>query len=146
MRIGYAASRAQGNHPDTRIGVFRAFHQRRVGGIAPVFGKQHPADERRVGGRQRTALCGRGRRECEEESSQWQSHAPNNTIGWPTSHERTSMRRPYGSALAVAAIALVPYVITAQVMETSRSVAGGGINVPGWMGKIDASEEKNGQV
>jgi hypothetical protein len=56
------------------------------------------------------------------------------------------MRRPYGSALAAAAIALVPHIVVAQGMETSRAVAGGGINIPGWMGKIDASEEKNGQV
>ncbi len=30
--------------------------------------------------------------------------------------------------------------------ETSRSVAGGGISVPGWMGKIDASEQKQGKT
>ncbi len=30
--------------------------------------------------------------------------------------------------------------------ETSRVVAGGGISVPGWTGKIDASEEKAGQT
>jgi hypothetical protein len=29
--------------------------------------------------------------------------------------------------------------------ETSRSVAGGGISVPGWTGKIDANEERAGQ-
>lgn len=57
------------------------------------------------------------------------------------------MRRAYGSALAVAAIMLVPSVSTAQAqMETSRSVVAGGISVPGWSGKIDASEEKSGQV
>jgi hypothetical protein len=56
------------------------------------------------------------------------------------------MRRPYGSALAVAAILVAPHLVAAQGMEASRSVAGGGISIPGWMGKIDASEEKNGQV
>ena len=57
------------------------------------------------------------------------------------------MRRAYGSALAVAAIMLVPSVSMAQAqVETSRSVAAGGISVPGWSGKIDASEEKSGQV
>jgi hypothetical protein len=56
------------------------------------------------------------------------------------------MRRPYGFALAAAAIVLVPYIAFAQGMEKSRAVAGGGINIPGWMGRIDASEEKNGQV
>jgi hypothetical protein len=30
--------------------------------------------------------------------------------------------------------------------ETSRAVAGGGISVPGWAGKIDANEEKAGQA
>jgi hypothetical protein len=40
-------------------------------------------------------------------------------------------------------------VLTAGVsmgQETSRAVAGGGISVPGWSGKIDASEEKAGQA
>ena len=39
-------------------------------------------------------------------------------------------------------------VLTAGVsmgQETSRAVAGGGISVPGWTGKIDANEEKAGQ-
>ena len=27
-----------------------------------------------------------------------------------------------------------------------RAVAGGGVSVPGWTGKIDANEEKEGQV
>jgi hypothetical protein len=43
-------------------------------------------------------------------------------------------------------------VIAAQVLraqaptETSRVVPGGGISVPGWTGKIDANEERFGQV
>lgn len=56
------------------------------------------------------------------------------------------MRRLYGSAVAIAAMALVPQIAVSQAMETSRSVAGGGVKVPGWAGKIDANEEKNGQV
>ncbi|MEO5814666.1 MAG: hypothetical protein ABIT20_05245 [Gemmatimonadaceae bacterium] len=56
------------------------------------------------------------------------------------------MRRSYGSAVAIVAIALVPHIAVSQAMETSRSVAGGGIGIPGWAGKIDANEEKNGQV
>jgi hypothetical protein len=56
------------------------------------------------------------------------------------------MRRPYGFALAIAAIAVVPQIAVSQQMEQSRSVAGGGIKIPGWAGKIDANEEKNGQV
>src|SRR5436305_1764120 len=46
------------------------------------------------------------------------------------------MRLVYGSALAIAAIALIPQVSTAQ-NEASRSVAGGGISIPGWTGKGD---------
>src|SRR3954470_23160162 len=38
-------------------------------------------------------------------------------------------------------------IVNAQPQtETSRSVEGGGISVPGWTGKIDANEEKNGQA
>ena len=40
-------------------------------------------------------------------------------------------------------------VLTAAVgmgQETSRAVAGGGISVPGWTGKIDANEERAGQA
>ena len=53
------------------------------------------------------------------------------------------MRHGYRSALAVAAVLLVPAVASAQ--DASRAVAGGGISVPGWMGKIDPNEEKAGQ-
>jgi hypothetical protein len=41
---------------------------------------------------------------------------------------------------------LIPAAIHAQQDETSHAVAGGGISVPGWTGKIDASEEKAGQA
>jgi hypothetical protein len=54
------------------------------------------------------------------------------------------MRRVPSSALVVAAVMLVPCLGIAQ--ETSRAVAGGGISVPGWMGKIDANEASRGQV
>jgi hypothetical protein len=49
------------------------------------------------------------------------------------------------SFLAAAAV-LIPAAIYAQQDETSHAVAGGGISVPGWTGKIDASEEKAGQA
>lgn len=81
------------------------------------------------------------------------------------------MRFVHGSALVVAAAMLVP-VLTgaqgtgaqgagaqgggaqgagaksagAQGQETARAVAGGGVSVPGWTGKIDANEEKAGQA
>jgi hypothetical protein len=47
-------------------------------------------------------------------------------------------------AFAVAAIAFVPFAAQAQA-DASRSVAGGGISVPGWMGQVDASAAKQGQ-
>ena len=57
------------------------------------------------------------------------------------------MRRVPVFALAVAAVMLGPTVRTADgQMETSKSVAGGGISVPGWKGQIDPGEAKNGQV
>ncbi len=40
---------------------------------------------------------------------------------------------------------IIPFMLHAQD-ETSRSVAGGGITVPGWSGKVDASEEKAGKT
>ena len=56
------------------------------------------------------------------------------------------MRRAYASALAVAAMMLVPMTVSQAQAETARAVAGGGISVAGWAGKIDANEAKNGQV
>ena len=45
---------------------------------------------------------------------------------------------------AVTLAMLVPAFATAQ--ETSRAIAGGGVSVPGWTGKIDPSEEKAGHT
>lgn len=57
------------------------------------------------------------------------------------------MRLLNGSCFAIATILLIPAAINAQDQtETSRTVAGGGISVPGWTGKIDANEEKAGQA
>ena len=53
------------------------------------------------------------------------------------------------TALAIALLALsVPVVNFSQggQMEASRGVAGGGISVPGWTGKIDAKEEAAGMT
>ena len=61
------------------------------------------------------------------------------------------MRLVYGSALAMAIATLVPLAPAAQApaapaaQDANRSVAGGGISVQGWMGKIDAGAEKQGQ-
>ena len=64
------------------------------------------------------------------------------------------MRLVYGSALAMALASLDPLPMAAQApaapaqdpQEQNRSVAGGGVTVQGWTGKIDASAEKQGQT
>jgi hypothetical protein len=55
------------------------------------------------------------------------------------------MRIMHHAVLAFSLVAFLPTAIFAQD-ETSRSVAGGGISVPGWTGKIDANEERSGQA
>jgi len=47
-------------------------------------------------------------------------------------------------AYACAAVALVALPLAARAQEVSRGVEGGGVSVPGWTGKVDANEEKNG--
>ena len=54
------------------------------------------------------------------------------------------MRSIQGSLVAIAALT-IGTLSTAQAQDTARAVAGGGIAVAGWKGKIDASEEKAGQ-
>jgi hypothetical protein len=58
------------------------------------------------------------------------------------------MRRVSGLAIATAALAataVLPARTRAQgATETSKAVAGGGISVPGWKGKVDASEARRG--
>ena len=55
------------------------------------------------------------------------------------------MRRTLVPAVTAGAIMLVTGATTALAQaETSRSVAGGGISVPGWQGKIDAAEAGRG--
>ena len=58
------------------------------------------------------------------------------------------MRRSVFVSLALVALVLVATVVFAQEPqnETSRSVAGGGVTVPGWTGKIDAKEETAGMT
>jgi hypothetical protein len=55
------------------------------------------------------------------------------------------MRRVYGSVLAVAAMMLLPGTHTAHAQDANRSVEGGGISVPGWMGRIDPKEMTSGE-
>src|SRR3984893_19411176 len=58
------------------------------------------------------------------------------------------MRRTYVFALALLAVLLFPTASFSQgaPMESSRGVAGGGVAVPGWTGKIDAKEEAAGMT
>src|SRR6266704_694459 len=62
------------------------------------------------------------------------------------------MRRTCFFSLALFAVILVPTTIFSQggqtpaPMEASRGVAGGGVSVPGWTGKIDAKEEAAGMT
>src|SRR5437762_3188641 len=52
----------------------------------------------------------------------------------------------FGTAPAAAIVMLAAAAVNAPGQETSRAVAGGGISVPGWTGKIDANEERQGQA
>jgi len=56
------------------------------------------------------------------------------------------MRRQhiFTAAALLAAVTVFPISLAAQ--EEARAVAGGGISVPGWQGRIDASEAAAGQV
>jgi hypothetical protein len=56
------------------------------------------------------------------------------------------MRLIPGSCIAIMFTTLFAGVQAQAQDETSRAVAGGGISVPGWTGKIDANEEKAGQT
>ena len=55
------------------------------------------------------------------------------------------MRRIHVSAATAAAVVLMAGANVALAQDSSRTVAGGGISVAGWTGKIDASEERAGQ-
>jgi hypothetical protein len=57
------------------------------------------------------------------------------------------MRRAYAYVSAATAIILASVAsIAGAQADASRGVAGGGISVPGWAGKIDAREAEAGQV
>jgi len=55
------------------------------------------------------------------------------------------MRFDFRSSIATAILLLIAPMSHAQD-ETSRSVAGGGISVPDWAGKIDANEQRQGKT
>ena len=57
------------------------------------------------------------------------------------------MRFGYRFCCGAAVVLLSAGVVYAQgTPETARAIAGGGITVPGWQGKIDAGAEKQGQT
>jgi hypothetical protein len=55
------------------------------------------------------------------------------------------MGRAFGSALAVAAVLLLPGLHAAHAQDANRTVEGGGISVPGWVGRIDPKEMTSGE-
>jgi hypothetical protein len=56
-----------------------------------------------------------------------------------------TMHRVYCFTLAVAATMLVPGTNTAHAQDANRAVEGGGISVPGWVGRIDPKEMTAGE-
>jgi hypothetical protein len=57
------------------------------------------------------------------------------------------MRLVRGTTLAMAFALLLPSFVCSHAQgDEDRPVAGGGISVPGWVGKIDAAAEKSGQT
>lgn len=48
--------------------------------------------------------------------------------------------------MCVPILALCAFASALQAQDDSRAVAGGGISVPGWTGKIDANEERAGRT
>ena len=55
------------------------------------------------------------------------------------------MHRIHGFVLAAAALTLVSGASCVHAQDTNRPVAGGGITVPGWMGRIDPKELRGGE-
>ena len=56
------------------------------------------------------------------------------------------MRHMSGVAVVAALAGLICAIPATAGQDAARVVAGGGVTVPGWTGKIDANEEKMGQV
>jgi len=55
------------------------------------------------------------------------------------------MHRIHGFVLAVAAVTLVSGASCVHAQDTNRPVAGGGITVRSWMGRIDPKELRGGE-
>src|SRR5688572_11995328 len=56
------------------------------------------------------------------------------------------MRTSWRFVSTVAVVMLATSVVGIQAQDSARAVTGGGVFAPGWVGKIDANEEKAGQV
>src|SRR5436190_3254730 len=64
-----------------------------------------------------------------------------------TLRRHSNMRRIYIPLLAILALAFIPAAFSQEGQnETSRTVAGGGVSVSGWTGKIDAKEASAGMT
>lgn len=59
---------------------------------------------------------------------------------------RGTVRLTWAAALAIAAAAALPWVAGAQGQDADRKVAGGGITVSGWQGKVDPAGIKQGMT
>lgn len=56
------------------------------------------------------------------------------------------MRLVYGLTLVLAAALIVPSTIGVGAQDANRKVAGGGIQIAGWQGKMDNSKENTGST
>src|SRR5947208_14183642 len=65
---------------------------------------------------------------------------------WTLSTRGQASRLVYGPAVAVVLAMVVPPAIGARGEGAARAVAGGGISVPGWMGKADAGDLKDAKL
>ena len=56
------------------------------------------------------------------------------------------MRLAYGLTLVLAAALIVPSTVGVGAQDANRKVAGGGISIAGWQGKMDNSKENTGST
>jgi hypothetical protein len=59
---------------------------------------------------------------------------------------RGTIRVAYGSAAAVAMALVIPLGLGAQAQDEDKKIAGGGITVSGWQGKVDDRAAKQGMT
>src|SRR5690348_11317172 len=63
-----------------------------------------------------------------------------------TQEGSNSMRRTHILFIVLVAFVFIPTVFSQGGQDSSRTVAGGGVTVPGWTGKIDAREASQGMT